>query len=604
MSAESTYNIGRFEILRPLGRGSQGAVFLARDPTLDRLVAVKQLTGTQEELSSKAENGAPLEAVIASKLMHPNIVPIYDAGENAEGPYLIFEYVEGETLSNAIKRDGPFTIQAAVPVMRAILDGMSAAHEAGILHLDLSPRNVLTNEQGVPRIMDFGLSKFAHLPRDSEEFATGTLRYMSPEHFLGRPLGPFTDVFALGSTFYELVTGLRAMSGSALDEIRDRIIRVDVDFGPVIDLEHGEPFARFLAGAMQPNPQGRYVDCSAMRDSFNLFLEETGLAGKLPEGGSRHSTIDFLLRRMQRKKDFPAISSTLADINRLTSSASDGSADKLANVILRDLALTSKLLKLVNSAFYGVRAAEITSISQAVVFLGVDQIRMTANSLTLFGHLRNDSAVLKDAMIRSFLSGLIARHLAQRQKLAAVEEAFIAGMCQNLGENLVIYYFAEEHADIEDLRLTERLDKAAASRNVLGVSYSDLGSTVAGTWSLPQSITRAIKGLPPGPVRPPHSDGDRIRDLCVFANELCAAFHGSANGTISQTIEDLLVKYEPSISLSSEYMTKLMNAGFEKLKAYAPIFEVSIGQSAYCRAVSAWLDQQLAEAGDASVLSA
>lgn len=590
MTEDTAYTIGRFEIVRPLGRGSQGAVYLARDPTLDRHVAIKLLNDADSDLSIKAANGAPLEGVIASKLNHPNIVPVFDAGEEDAGQYLVFEFVEGRTLSKILKGNGPFEIAAAVPLCMAILDGMAAAHEAGILHLDLSPRNVLMSESGIPRIMDFGLSQFSDVSKTSGEFATGTLRYMSPEHFLCQPLGAWTDVFALGSTFFELVTNQYAMRGTKLEEVRDRIVRVDIDFQPVIELEHGEAFARFLAGAMTPNSQGRYADAGAMREAFVLFLEEIGLEERREDGGSRHSTIDFLLRRMQRKKDFPTVSSTLADINRLTSEDADTSAEKLANVILRDMALTSKLLKLVNSAFYGVRASEVTSISQAVVFLGFEQVRMTANSLTVFGHLKNDSSLLKDAMIRSFMSGLIARHLAQREKLKGVEEAFIAGMCRNLGENLVIYYFADEFDDIEQLRRTEELDKAEASRAILGVGYADLGAAVAQAWALPKTILDAVRGLPPGPVRASSDQETRLRNLCVLANDLCELFDGSDANEMNSRLEELLAAYSPCIELEPAFVHRLLAAAFEKLKAYAPIFEVDAAGSAFCGAVDAWLD--------------
>ena len=593
MSEQPDFKIGRFDVVQPLGRGSQGAVYLARDPTLDRLVAIKLLNEADEDLAPKAANGAPLEGVIASKLNHPNIVPVFDAGEADDGQYLVFEYVEGRTLSRILKRDGPWSVAGIVPVCKAILDGMANAHEAGILHLDLSPRNVMLSATGSPRIMDFGLSQFADMTRVSSDFATGTLRYMSPEHFLGRPLGPWTDVFALGSTFFELVTGQHAMTGTKLEEVRAKIIRVDVDFEAIVRLEHGEAFARFLAGAMQPNPQGRYADCSAMREAFLLFLEEIGVEEPGTDGSSRHSTIDFLLRRMQRRKEFPTISSTLADINRLTADDADTSADKLANVILRDMALTSKLLKLVNSAFYGVRAAEITSISQAVVFLGLEQVRMTANSLTLFGALKSDSQLLKDAMIRSFMSGLIARHLVQREKLRGIEEAFIAGLCRNLGENLVIYYFRDEFDDIEELRQTQALDKAAASRAILGVSYSDLGAAVTHIWGLPRLITDVIRGLPPGPVRTASSDERRLRNLCVFASELCDIFHGASPASSTRQLEKLLEKFAPGVSVDADYAVKLINAGFDKLTAYAPVFEVDTAKSAFCGSVRSWLEDRL-----------
>jgi serine/threonine protein kinase len=555
-------------------------------------VAIKVLTATDAELNRMTEDGTPLEARISSKLKHPNIVPIFDAGECEAGPYLVFEYVEGKTLAQILKTNGAMSIEDAVPLIAAILKAVATAHASEILHLDLSPRNVLIDADNVPRVMDFGLAQYVSIAREPKEFATGTLRYMAPEHFLGLPLGPWTDVFALGGTFYEVVTGLRAMQGRALEQIQYKIISGDVDFAPLKKDPHGDAFARFLAGSFEKNREGRYADCSVMSEAFELFLNDTGLTDKARADGSNHSTIDFLLRRMQRTGDFPTISRTLSDINRLTGDDRAANADKLANVILRDFALTGKLLKLVNSAFYGTRTAEITSVSQAVVFLGVEKVRMTANSLTFFGHMKGDSAVLKDSMTKSFLSGLVSRHLAQREKLPGAEEAFICGMCQNLGENLVMYYFAEEFEDINRLQAIENLDKPAAARGVLGVSYSDLGAAVAKSWNLPRPIIESIRGVPPGPLAKPEGETDRLRDFAVFANELCDLFQRYERDEVQQAMHELLNRFQPSFSLQPEYCEKLVNACFEKLKQFAPIFEINVSTSSYCKPVQAWLDAQ------------
>ena len=593
--------IGRYEIIRRIGRGSQGSVYLGRDPKLDRFVAVKVLTATDAELAKVAEDGTPLEARMSSKLNHPNIIPIYDVGECSDGPYLIFEYVEGQTLAGMLSANGPMSIEEAAPMIAAILKGLSIAHAAEIVHLDLSPRNILIDGDKRPRVMDFGLSEYVSIAREPREYASGTLRYMAPEHFRGEPLGPWTDVFALGSTFYELVTGKRAMLGEKLEQIQYRIMLGDVDFEPIKAMKHGEAYARFLAGAFEKGREGRYADASTMTEAFELFLDETGLADTAAAEGSSHSTIDFLLRRMQRTGDFPSISRTLSDINRLTGDDKQANADKLANVILRDFALTQKLLKLVNSSFYGTRASEITSISQAVVFLGVEQVRMTANSLAFFGHMKSDSTVLKDSMTKSFMSGLIARHLAQRAKLPAAEEAFICGMCQNLGENLVIFYFADEFDDITALREKEGLDKAAAARGVLGVGYSEVGAAVAKTWNLPRSIIESIRGVPPGPICRPKSYDDSLRDISVFANELCDLFQRCERDEVQYAIFELLKRFAASVSLDFEYCQKLMAAVMEKLKQFAPIFEINVASNAYCNAVQDWLEAQElpAEAGAA-----
>ncbi len=588
--ATAERSIGRYELKKVLGKGSQGQVLLARDPTLDRFVAIKLLTDSASHLNNRDDDGTPVEARTSSKLKHANIIPIFDAGRSMRGPYLVFEFVEGEPLSNLLHRNGPYPLEQAIPLMKAVLDAMAHAHASEILHLDLSPRNILIGEDGVPRVMDFGLAQYVDFTREPGRMATGTLRYMAPEHMLRRPLGPWTDVYALGTTFYELLTGRRPYEGASTREIQLKIAESQPDLAPVKELEHGEAIARFLAGAFERDREGRYNDGAAMREAFELFLSDTGLGEGGKADAAAHSTIDFLLRRMQRKKDFPSISRTLSDINRLTGEGSNASADQLANVILRDFALTSKLLKLVNSAYYGTRAAEVTSISQAVVFLGVQQVRMTANSLTFFGALKGDTPALKDGMTRSFLAGLVARHLGKKFKLPEAEEAFICGMCQNLGENLAMFYFAEDHADIRTLQEEKDLDKDAAARGVLGVGYSELGAAVARLWNLPKSITTAIRGMPPGAVVEPADAEARQRDIAVFANLLCESMEQMEADMVDDEIGFLLERFAASIPLDREYAERLVAAAFDKLNTYAPIFEINVADSRFCRSVRAWLD--------------
>ncbi|UCH47785.1 MAG: HDOD domain-containing protein [Betaproteobacteria bacterium] len=582
--------IGRYELIRSLGRGSQGAVYLGRDPTLDRLVAIKVLAGAEAALHNTAADGAPMEARITGKLRHPNIVAIHDVGECELGPYLIFEYVEGRTLAEVVKEKGPFSITDAASLFASILDALATAHAIGIAHLDLSPRNVLLDSANTTRVMDFGLSQFTDVKRAPDAEVTGTVRYMAPEHFNNEELGPAADVFALGSTFYELVTGTHAMQGQSLEEIRTSIVNASADMKKLSAVPHGEAFCRFLAGALEPNRDGRYTDCSAMKEAFNLFLAESGLAASAEQQNAGHSTVEFLLRRMQRKKDFPAVSNTLAEINRLTSGESKASTERLLNVILPDQALTNKLLKLVNSAYYGARVTEVTSISEAVVFLGLEKVQMTANSLTLFRHLKGDSAQLKDSMTKSFLCGLIARHLAQRDRLSRAEEAFICGISQNLGENLVIYYFASEFDEIDALRQAKGLDKAAASRGVLGVSYCELGVAVAQVWNLPETIVAAIKGVGPGVVEEPTNDAEKLRGYAVFANELCDLFQNHPTSDVAEAMSALTKRFAAVVTLDDEYTFKLLNAAYEKLNEFSRIFEIDMRASNYCRSIEQWLN--------------
>ena len=601
MSAEISGKIGRFEIIRLLGKGSQGSVYLAADPNLDRRVAIKVISAVAPELEADQTGSAPLEGRISSRLKHPNIVAIFDAGICEYGTYMVFEFVEGETLRERIGRTGPMSIVAAAPLMHQVLDALGTAHKAHFVHLDLNPRNILLDREGVARVMDFGLSKHVdHTPRDSST-ATGTLRYMAPEHFTGYPLGPYTDVFALGSTFYELVTGNHAMNATTIASVMKQIQMEDVDMSPVQALEHGEAFARFLTGAFERDVNGRYACGSTMRDAFDLFLRESGID---VAGGASNATVEFLLRRMQRKQDFPSVSKTLLDINRLTGDGAAVSADKLANVVLRDFALTNKILKLANSAFYGARAAEVTSISQAIVLMGVSQLRMIANSLTVFGHLQGDgkSTALKDTMTRSLLAGMLARHLAKELGIRRAEEAFIYGMFQNLGEALAIYYFNEEWQEINVLRDERNLAVSAASRGVLGVSFGELGAAVARTWQMPDALLATILGQPQTDTAV-DDDDSRMQHFALFANQLCGVADDAISALDPDALDSLLYAYRAHVRVSPRYALALLRAGYQKLAEAADVFEINVKTSDYCQRLIAWLaeaEQTQANVADAA----
>ncbi len=595
MSNSAQQLFGRLNVLSKLGSGAQGTVYLADDPVLERKVAIKVLTATDPAMARTHSNGALLEGRIASKLNHPNIVSVYDAGDSRIGPYLVFEFVEGKTLADTLESHGPFSIRNAVTIIAPILDALATAHRLQIVHLDLSPRNILIDANGVPRIMDFGLSRFLRQIPQKRKHVAGTLRYMAPEHFTGNAIGPHTDVFALGSTFLELVTGQRAMDGDSIVDIRRRIVDACVDYSGLNALQAGSAYEQLLRGSLTRDIAERYPDCGVMQGAFRVFVRDAELEEAVADDAAQHSTVEYLLRRMRKKKDFPTISRTLADINRLTGDNSGASADAVANVILRDFALTGKLLKLVNSSFYGTRSAEITSISQAVVHLGLEQVRLTANSLSFFGHMKGEAkdVVLKNAMTKSFLSGLIARHLARHERLPEAEEAFICGMFQRLGETLVIYYFREEYDEIIEVAQRTNTDRQAASQSVLGIDYATLGTAVATTWQLPDTLLAAIAGIANGPLLSPETPDERLRDFAVFANELCDLAALPDFESQQQQLHALLHRFSPSVSLNADLSVKLLSAGLEKLEQYSQLFEINVATSDYCRAVRNWIDHRL-----------
>ena len=197
---ESTHSkkISRFEIISMLGKGAQGTVYLAKDPYLERQVAIKALKvkpgkAIHENLLEEARN--------VSQLNHPNIIPLFEAGEKKGIPFLVFEFVSGVLLKSIIDQKTALTVSHTVSLMRQILHGVGYAHGKGIIHLDLKPENIMISKNGVPRVMDFGRSMIIGSEKGNSQNLRGTLQYMSPEHFSEKPLGPYTDVFALGLIF-------------------------------------------------------------------------------------------------------------------------------------------------------------------------------------------------------------------------------------------------------------------------------------------------------------------------------------------------------------------------------------------------------------------
>jgi WD40 repeat protein/tRNA A-37 threonylcarbamoyl transferase component Bud32 len=205
--------VGRFRLRRFLGQGAYGKVYLAHDPQLDREVALKVPRLPADD--DRAADRFLREAKAASRLKHPNIVAIYEAGRAAEGCYIAAEYVDGVPLSVKVDEHRP-PIRTAVRIVRDLAIALDYAHAEGIVHRDLKPANVMLKGGGRPQVMDFGLAKRDDADASSDGAVVGTPAYMAPEQARGEPtVGPAADQYALGVILYELLTGSRPFDGPA-----------------------------------------------------------------------------------------------------------------------------------------------------------------------------------------------------------------------------------------------------------------------------------------------------------------------------------------------------------------------------------------------------
>jgi len=592
METSKSYKIGRFKVNRKLGKGGQGIVYLATDPTLQRQVAIKAL---HVESAKKKELKKFLlqEARNVSKLIHPNIIPIFEAGEHEGAPYMVFEYVDGVSLKDLIRKKDPLPVSRAVNLMQQILEGVGYAHQKGIIHLDLKPGNILLSKSGAPRVMDFGISEMMGSDHGTGQNLRGTRRYMSPEHFSKIPIGPGSDVFALGLIFFEMLTRTPAITGKNQFNTIYKIIHEPTVAPSLLNPDVDSGLDSIVLRAVQKRPEARFPDANSMKEALDKYIEvkERGLTVQ-SDDEDIHSTVDFLLRRIQHKKDFPAFSKCVMDINKMTTSGSKASAKQLANVILTDYSLTNKLLKLVNSSFYGQFGGRVTSIYKAVVILGFEQVRLAASTLMLFTHMQKGEATseLRDSMIRSFMSGIIARDLTSRAGIRKTEFAFICSMFHGLGKNLTIYYFPEEYAEIKHDMATNDRDIQNAARSILGISMDELGVGVARAWKFPENIVYSMRGLPDGPVEEPDSVLDNLRHYSVFANELCELTGGGIFANRGKPLSRLIQRFEQSFSISKKEVLKLLNSEIEMVQKYAAILDVDPEKSPFIQNMHKFLE--------------
>src|SRR3954469_15419583 len=214
--------LGRYEIGSKIGAGGMGEVYAARDTQLHRDVALKILS-SEFSLDGTRKARFHREARAASALNHPNIITIYEIGENELGSFLATELVDGETLREVIKRRA-LSITGALKIAEQIAGALAAAHEAGIVHRDIKPENIMVRRDGYVKVLDFGLAKaITPDPDDSESedstikttpgIVMGSVRYMSPEQARGFPVDGRTDLWSLGVVLYEMVAGRSPFDG-------------------------------------------------------------------------------------------------------------------------------------------------------------------------------------------------------------------------------------------------------------------------------------------------------------------------------------------------------------------------------------------------------
>ncbi len=591
--------IGRFEIRGELGRGAQSVVYRAWDPQLEREVAIKTL---HFERPNPAQNRVLLsEARSVSRLRHANLVPIFEAGEEEGDLYLVFEYVPGRNLAEFLRIHGALQPVRAAAILRDILAAVAQAHAAGVIHRDLKPSNILLAADDVPRVMDFGIATPIDAPSERMDQLSGTPNYMAPEYVLRRELSERSDIFAAGLIFYEMLTGQRAFAGNDVQNLLQQVANKSVRLPA--DCPADERLSVIAHKALATDPALRYQSAEQFAAALDEYLEPP-LETPVGEGNAQ-ATVEFLLRRMRHKSDFPALSESVTAINRIANSETE-SVNRLSSTILRDFALTNKILRLVNSAhFRTAGGGSISTVSRAVIVLGFEAVRNIAITVLLFEHLQNKAHAgpLKEAFLRSNLAAVLARDLSTLTRQGNSEQAFICALFHGLGRLLALYYFPEESEEIRRQMAQKGCSEEAAARMALGIGLQDLGLAIAKQWGFPPLIVDSMRDLPPGRVRRPASDEERLRALSGLAEQLCESLAAASAEARVREMKKIQQRFTDALPLNDEELALSVRRSIEEVGEFARIIQLNVKQSAFGRQMREFASQGSALEADAGVAS-
>ena len=267
--------LGRYRILGVLGRGAMGIVYRAEDPLIEREVAIKTLNPSlPEEVMDEVRERFLREAKSAGRLNHPNVVTIYDVGEQDDVAYIAMELIEGRSLQHILREPERLPIETVVDLAAQIADGLDHAQRFAIVHRDVKPGNVMVSPAGRAKLTDFGVAYIPSSTVTQAGTALGSPRYMSPEQVLGLPLDPRSDIFSLGSMLYEMLTGKTPFERPGEPTTLNLMNRIARD--PHVPVTRVDPqipavFDRILARALAKNASERYSRAGDMAEDLRNF---------------------------------------------------------------------------------------------------------------------------------------------------------------------------------------------------------------------------------------------------------------------------------------------------------------------------------------------
>ena len=302
----------RYEIIKSIGEGGMANVYLAHDLILDRDVAIKVLRGDLAG-DEKFVRRFQREALASSSLSHPNIVEMYDVGEDNGNYYIVMEYIDGKTLKQLVKKRGALTLSECIDIMLQLTDGIDHAHASYIIHRDLKPQNIMIQDSGEIKITDFGIAMALNSTQLTQTNSVmGSVHYLPPEQASGKGATVKSDVYSMGILFYELLTGSLPFKGENAVEIAFKHIKNDIPSVREFNNSIPQSIENIVIKSTAKNPKNRYNSAKEMHDDLLTALNEDRInepriGFKYPEHEGEIEKDELLNPETDNKKNGPEL---------------------------------------------------------------------------------------------------------------------------------------------------------------------------------------------------------------------------------------------------------------------------------------------------------
>ncbi|HXG92295.1 MAG TPA: protein kinase [Blastocatellia bacterium] len=401
--------ISHYRIIRGLGAGGMGEVYLAEDTRLDRQVAIKILPASYQYDPVRRTRFLQ-EARATSALRSPNIVAIYDIGEHEGAIYIVMEYVEGETLSLKLKR-GPLPVNEAIEVAMQIAEALTEAHSLGITHCDIKSANLIVSERGIVKILDFGIAESArygaeqsgdHTQKLGHEtnisLVAGTVSYMSPEQALGREVDNRSDIFSLGVVLYEMLTGRLPFEGETAIETADKIIHEEP--APIARLNYSVPpeLERITRRCMEKDRERRYQSTRELLTDLRNLKRDSDSAARATIDLARQTRV---VRRQRASRVIDSLA-ILPVINLSGDPDTEYLSDGITESIINNLSRLPRLRVMARSTVFRYKTRATQSLIQPSEPLDpIDAGRELGVRAVLIGRLlqRDDTLIIRAELV-------------------------------------------------------------------------------------------------------------------------------------------------------------------------------------------------------------